>query len=295
VHVAFFGNCQTAGIVGALTALCPAAKVEGFHVGPHFTGRRELLARLAEFDLIIAHIRPDGDDELFDPATLRSRCPRVVFMHSILFTGFHPDIARVSYCGELLSGPMDVYHSAIIAAAYSLGLEASRVPRLFNALTYAKLGYFDHFSAAKEEFLAQHLEAGFDLGPHFERWLSDGPFMYVINHPRIDVLSTMATLAASQGGLVEEDAAPPASVEDALAHYAHWPVYPELGRRIGAAGSLQFERSRAVVSSGTEPVVPLPQLVEGFYEIYAAHPGLTFDSPRIEAACEVLAGLLVRA
>jgi hypothetical protein len=292
VHIAFLGNCQTAGIVAALKALRPDAKVKGFHVGPHFAERAELMANLDGFDVVIAHIRPDEDDELFNREKLLSRYRRVVLMHSIAFTGFHPDIARVSYRGALLEGPMDVYHSAIIAAAYWLGLDPHRVPRLFNALTYSKLGYFDHFTAAKEEFLARHLAVGFDLRAHFDHWLREGPFMHVINHPRIDVLSTMATLAAEQAGLVEERTPPPADLEDILAYYASWPVYPELGRRIGIAGSLQFKCSGAGASPAPEALVPLERLVERFYETYSALPDLTFDSLGVEAARDALVELL---
>ncbi len=286
LRVAFLGNCQAAGVVPSLRALLPGASVNGWNVNNDPSVRREVAERVFGYDVIIAHER-EGD-ELFDPSSLSERCTTLVYMKPIIFGGFHPDIAIVRYRGQLLSGPLDLYHSAIIAAAYSLGLDHARVCALFNSLSYAKLGYFNAFDGAKAVFLEEHLKAGYDLDAHFAAWLRHGPFMYLINHPRVDVLSTMATLAAARAGLVDNNTPAPTGITDDLAQGVRWPIYPEIAKRIGVAGGTKFHLDGSLAVAEETRACDLADLAARFYKFYSSLPDLVFDALSIVAARDYL-------
>ena len=293
LKVAFVGNCQAPGIVASLKSLLPEATVEGWHFGAQAIKGEELLARLADFDVVMKNLPEGHADNLFDLNRLGERFARVVAIPPVAFTGFHPDIAYVFHGGRAVRGIFGDYHSAIIAAAFLLGLPPDRVPGLFNSLIYARLGYFDAFQRAKEEFIAQHREHGYEIAPHFDRWLAGGAFMYTINHPRIEVLSTIATMAAIRAGLVAPDTPIPDGVFDNLEASGIWPTYPELAQRIGIAGSMVFTRGRHEVRQGEPREIGLTEAVEISYRRYEATPDLNLARGRVAFVRDRLKELLV--
>jgi hypothetical protein len=278
LKLAFVGNCQVGGVLAALRALLPGAEITGWHVGTTPVTREEIAAELPRYDVVLSNIWDGEEGGLFDLGRLKEGCPRVVWMLPIVFTGFHPDSTYLFHLGQALPGVVGPYHSAIIAAAYSLGLAPERVPTLFNSLVYSRLDYFDAFAAAKGDFIAQHRQHGYDVAAHFERWVRAGPFMYTINHPRIDALSTMATMAAVRSGLVAPDTPIPDGVPDYLANHCRWPTYPEIARKIGVSGSMKF-LDDSVEHQDRE--VSLPAAVARSYRIYADTPDLDLGSGRI--------------
>jgi hypothetical protein len=297
LRVALVGNCQVPGLVASLNALLPGAVVDGWHL----RGRvDDAAARLRGYDVVMAC--PEEDcNALFSRSWLLDHCRNVVFLVPVVFGAFHPDTVLISDRGQIVDGPLEHYHSIIVAAAYSLGLGRERVPRLFNSLTYSRLGYFDGFTTAKAIFLQQHLDAGFDLREHFQNWMLAGAFMHSANHPRIEVLSALATLAAARAGLVDYHTSAPVGVYDYLADTVRWPVYPEIARRIGIPGSLTFwRRTKWIPSEKAGAYIAAPgreldlvELVASMYQFYSRMPDLNFDSPYVTAAREQLQTLLL--
>jgi hypothetical protein len=293
LRVAFVGNCQTPGIIASLKELLPAAEVEGWHFGAQPISGVELLGRLREFDAVIKNI-PEGQAEgFFDCPRLAEHCASVIALAPVAFTGFHPDIAYLFANGRTVPGISGDYHSAIIAASYSLGLPPAGVPALFNALVYARLGYFDAFPLARQELIEQHRQQGYDLSNHVEQWLARGAFMYTINHPRIDVLSTLATIAAIRGGLVPPGTAAPDMVFDDLAASTQWPTYPELAQRIGVPGSMVFVRGAYEVKPGERRELGLREVIDIAYRIYDETPDIDLLRGRVAFVRDRLKELLV--
>jgi len=280
LKIAVVGNCQAPGIVAGLHALLPEATVEGWHFGAQKITANELLGRLGGFDVVVKNLPEGHTGGMFDLERLSRHCPTAVAIPAVAFTGFHPDIAYVFQGDQAVPGIFGDYHSAIIAAAWTLGLPQSRVPALFNSLVYARLGYFDAYPNAVQELLRQHREQEYEIAPHLDRWRAGGAFMYTINHPCIGVLSTLATMAAVRAGLVPPDTPPPAGVLDHLEASGWWPVYPELAQRIGVAGSTTFVRGRHEAHDAPREMT-LPEAIEVSYRRYATTADLDLLHGRI--------------
>jgi hypothetical protein len=290
LKIAFVGNCQVSGILAALRAMVPDAEVGGWHVGVSPGTGQEVAAELPRYDVVIKNIWDGEEGGLFDLSRLKERCAKVVWMPPVVFTGFHPDSIYMSCNGQLVPGLLGPYHSAIIAAAFSLDVPPGRVPALFNSLVYARLGYFTAFAGAKQEFLGMNRDHGYELADHFDRWIEAGAFMYTINHPRIDVLGTMATLAAVRAEVVAGDTPVPERVPDYLENGCQWPTYPELAKRIGVPGSMTFLRGK---NEGETREIRLTEAIETSYARYANTPGLDFSTGRVGFVREGLKELLV--
>ena len=117
-------------------------------------------------------------------AALPALGPPVHRLPLVAFAGYHPDMVYLTAGGQVQGSPLGAYHSAIIAAAFSLGVAEADVPQLFNRLVYGRLGYLQGFDAARTlllECLAAH---GLDMTEDFAAWHAAGPFMHGINHPR---------------------------------------------------------------------------------------------------------------
>jgi len=291
--IAVIGNCQAPGIVASLKALLPEASVEGWHFGAQAITAEELLGQLPGFDVVVKNLPEGHAGGLFDLQRLGELCPTVVSLPTVAFTGFHPDIAYVFHRDRAVPGIFGDYHSAIIAAAWTLGLPPGRVPALFNSLVYARLGYFDAFPDAVRELLQQHREHGYDIAPRLDRWLASGAFMYTINHPRIDVLSALTTMAAVQAGLIPPDTTSPDGVFDNLEANGCWPVYPELAQRIGVHGSITFVRGRHEGPQEAPRELTLPEAIEISYRRYATTPEVDLLQGRIAFVHDRLREIIV--
>jgi len=290
--VCVVGNCQVSGVGAAVRALLPGAVVKPFHLHPRFDPDA-LADRWPEFDLILTH-HSDPASKLPGLSNFDGAQARTVFVPPVFFTGFHPDanlhrpsIAVVADFGGL--------HSSIVAAAFNLGLPASRVPRLFNAYVYRRLGYDLAFESAKEAFIDLYRGYGFDLAPWLPVWMADGPFMYIANHPSIRVLATITKLVLDRAGLTDERAPVPGELPDFLGRSVVWPVYPELAREAGCEGSLTFLRSVAAVAPGGTRDVDLRTFIERSYFLYREMPAAAERSGRVGHATEVLDSILVSA
>ncbi len=233
-RIAVLGYCQTDGMRDSLSKLCPNADVQGWRIGVMAQkAKDEIAEQLGGFDLIVSQARePDGSALNFD--RLRDRHKKAVFFPTMLFNGFQPDCIYLRLDGQFVTGALFHMHSAIIAAGFSLGLSQKRVLRLFNALTYEALGYFDAFAQARAFMLSSFSAAGFDLRPYVKDWRrTEGCFMYTLNHPHICVLARLAHMIGVRTQLVDPETPVPDDVPDVLSDSLRWPVYPELAARLG--------------------------------------------------------------
>lgn len=232
MRIGVFANCQRLGFADCVAALLPGHEMRVVGVG-QLDGGSDLGAiadDLAACDLLFMQ---NITAEWLGPLTMARLLPRVaraVVFPAIAFTGFQPD----SIVGPE-QGPMGVAHSALAMACHAEGLPPDRAVRLFNAFTYAALGYFDLYDVSFR-FMAREAAA---LGYDFAALVREAPgvFMHTTNHPRIDVLMAVARAAVARVGEPVREAALP---EDRLAEVAIWPVYPEIAARLGVPGGLVF-------------------------------------------------------
>lgn len=179
------------------------------------------------------------------------------------FDGFQPDQFYLYDADrKFVRTPMGDYNSLLVAAAFAGGRSPAQTERLFNSLSYARLGYFEAFGKARAAARKWLERYGIDFDTVLDRWLAEGSFMLTINHPRMIVVAEIARRAMAQAGLaIEDDGSLPV---DPLARLI-WPVYPEIARRIGVPGSLDFVSDWGV----PEPrILTLQDVVEGSFAVY---------------------------
>jgi hypothetical protein len=195
--------------------------------------------------------------------------------------------------GAVQGSPAGAYHSAIIAAAFSLGVAEDDVAQLFNRMVYGRLGYLAGFDVARSLFLEHLAGYGLDMAAEFESWHAEGPFMHGINHPRGLVLADVMRAAAIRAGLLGASAPFVRPPFDHLAADTIWPVYPEIAAVLGVPGGMLFKRySHPVGPLGNALYIGLPRLVRESYGMYRALPAAAFDEGAVGAVRGKLAGLV---
>ena len=278
-RVAVVGNCQAIGVADCLRQLCLDIEVVGHSWGSigSVEQANALAKDLLACDLVFSQFtkRPDYGD--LRTANLRELCPRMLLFPKVLFTGFHPDLVGV----QGVHTPLGVCHSNLIIAARLLDLPTGRVADLFNAYIYAVAGYFDEFDKAETYLLQSAASTDVPLEQALPEWRAHGVFVHVPSHPTIDALYSIAERLARRAGL--ESQAPGDVPPDRLAHSVVWPLYPEIGARLGLKGGLQFKPAGA-----DAPVVELDEMIERSYRAYLRCDPSALLTPAITALCEAL-------
>ncbi len=290
-RIGLVGSCQVLGMGAALQKMWPDAEISAWHLGPKCPDSRDTIAQhLATCDLAISQVNEAEADAPLAFANLLETTRRAVFVPTFVFNGFHPDCIHIKWSTGLLVGPFVNLHSAIIAGGYVLGLPEAKVSRLFNALTYANLGYFDAYKLARRFVMMSYAEHGFDLTNLFDDFAkSHDAFMHTMNHPGIDILGTLAHMTAVKAGLAAPESPPPDGVEDQLALGLSWPVYPELARRLGVSkGDLNVLLGSKTRQRAPAHVRKLTDAVGAFYKFYAQQDQ---DALRAAVPARVVAGM----
>ncbi len=165
----------------------------------------------------------------------------IIELPSLYFTGFHPDIVYASCAGESIVSVLGKLNSSICLFAWKSKLTVDETISLFNARTYEALGFFDHYERARRGLIADAQRLGLDIVADIRRWERSGAFLYSVNHPKLPVLSTFARLVVEKLGLTPAMERPELLLPDALASNIVWPVYPEIGERLGVEGEYVFK------------------------------------------------------
>jgi hypothetical protein len=151
---------------------------------------------------------------------------------------------------------------------------------LFDRVTYEALGFFDMYEESFEHYLGLARAEGFDMRPHLVRWARRGAFMFSINHPKSFVLQDVARVLLARVDPEEGRAAARRDVHelvpDLLANGPVFPVYPELGLRLGIRGGLEFK------PAGSDRLLTLQEFVAGSYEAYRATGAERLSCPRMQ-------------
>ncbi len=234
MRLGILGNCQALGLSAAIGALAPA--LERVTVCVNELEEPATLAAHAEAlagcDLVFGHHLPLPALGPLQDGALHPRLRAFALVPPLVFTGNQPDCLYLHDAqGAVLPSPAVAYHSAIIAAGFLEGLDEARTLSLFNAHTYAQLGYFE--AGAQDAAAGAALWAG--VGLDFPAVLEEaGPvLMHTVNHPRIGAMMALARQLLRRHAIPFREAPAP---EDPLAGNVRWPVHPEIARRLGACG-----------------------------------------------------------
>lgn len=267
-----FGNCQAAGIARLIQAMTGDATVQVFETTPSF------LARLGAGDVDLASCVEQADIVLVQMVGevtrwIRSRLPacepKVRVIPPISFAGFHPDCVYVATQeGRHLHGPMGEYQSSIAFWSWKHGLSVPEAIALFRDEVYQALGFHDHYQVAYRQLVQMGRRTGYPLGALLDRWRARGCFMHTINHPHLAALADLTELILAKEG-VQPLPGVAGWVEDRLANWPVWPVYPEIAARLGVPGSCQFKLDRGF-NPPDKPVLTqsLADFVKASYEVF---------------------------
>jgi hypothetical protein len=204
---------------------------------------------------------------------------RVVAYPVVFFYGLHPDLVYVWLDGKPVQGPLGDYHSSLALYGFLHGMSVEQTVSLFNPAVYEALGFFGLYEESSEHYLGLGRADGFDMRPHLVRWARRGAFMYSVNHPRAFVLEDLATelLARVDPGARREPAPGEVSelIPDMLASGPVFPVYPEIGLRLGIRGTYAFKPAAG------HRVLTLAEFVAESHEAYRRMSG-TPSCPRLD-------------
>lgn len=253
-------NCQTHGLANSLSLLLPNVDVDSTDVWGLHHDLQGWVRRLPQYSRLV--LSPEVRNFGLSHADAD---PRVVWVPGVFFCAFHPDLCYVDVGGRMLKGPLDDYHSTIAVAAWRLGMSVRETLRFFNRETYQRVGYLDTWPGERDRLFAVFDAHGLDIRQEFLRWIRRGPFMYSINHPRIEVLASLARLAAHRAGreVRELDLLP----SDNLVQGAVFPIYPEVAEALGLpGGAYAFKPPRRY------ELLDLREYIEACFSVYAQQP-----------------------
>lgn len=241
------GNCQVGGIADSLELISGGSTVAGVLVSHD---PKVLLGELSEQlkhpeDTVLLHESVKEIIAVNDSLSVFAR-PENVYIPSISFAAFHPDIQYAFVNGVVIkSGLESDWNSRIMLWAYSQGLSQKETENLFREEVFQALGYFDEWDRSSESLRKSFDACGFDYGRWIRSVQRTGVFMYGINHPMQIGLSQLAVQIAEKvfpnSHVVIEDLH--TFTTDYLSHIV-WPVYPEIGDHLGVEGSYHWRVAR---------------------------------------------------
>lgn len=286
-------NCQAGGLGRAFGLLMPDWDVVTVAY-PQLLDpatRPAMIDLYRSADLVLTLDWPDHFGE-FSAARVRELNQRVIFVPAFEFAGFHPDCTYILTAdGKALQTPLTDYNSIIAAAGYLAGVSPARLPALYNAYTFAKLGYFDLPAASKLATLEQFSRHGLDIAPLFDAWERRGSFMHSVNHPKIWVLVDIARLVCEQHDLGRIEDVPYAELLfDELANGPVYPVFPEIARRLEVPGGSRYFKTMPTPSAPRERLLHLRDFVAASCATYADSDRTKWHvPPRVRMAAELFA------
>ena len=236
------GNCQAYALGRQFRASCPELEIGA--IGLAELADAEAVETLAQRHADARWVVTQPLDPAYGPLATEAfvaRGKHVGLFPKLYFPGLQPDALRADL-RPLRGLELQGYHSAIVLAACALGVPQPRIPELFNAFVYGVLGYFDAYAKAEAYLLAQARDCELDIGPALQGWVGAGSFMHLPNHPKPVVLSWLAREIGARLALPMTGREP--EPLDVMAPFGSWPVYPELAKRLGFAGSLEFRLER---------------------------------------------------
>jgi hypothetical protein len=267
MSVVVLSNCQTYGLAEAMRLVLGASEVSAYDASLLLgTDRQQIRSAVEAAEVVFAMRFPPFFEE-FSAHELPKICRRLVVIPSFDFAGFHPDMIYVANAHKWVQSPTGDYNSNICLAGFLRGFSPRRTADLFNAYTFAKIGYFKAFEDEKRTAIGRFAEVGINIAPLFTKWSEYGkPFMYSGNHPHPFVLADIAAAACNIAQLTNRDTfVDYEKLSDRLQHSHILPVFPELADALRVEGSKDFK----IATRENHRVVPLEEYVSECFRNYA--------------------------
>jgi hypothetical protein len=260
------GPCQSTPLAACLAVMNPHVPVVRLPVN-------------AEPDVVAS------DDLVFRqrdrPITMHSaRGPQEIIYPGVWFSAFHPDVVYLLGPWGSVPTPLGGDHSSLVLYGWHRGLSVAQTAKLFTEPVFEALRFFDCWAEAKRSLMSEARDLGFSLDTMFARLERSGCFMHSPIHPALIVMAELARELMRHVGIVPAVGAPELYLEDPLMLGTVWPVYPEIGHRLGLPGSYMFKQGHA---PGLIPsLFDLEEFIARSFEAYAVAPPESLVSRRLE-------------
>jgi hypothetical protein len=226
-------NCQTLSMARSISALAETIDCDGcdaWQMADRLAADPDYF-RHYDFMLLLSDLRAF-------PGFPGDRLPPHVEMPCFTFTGYHPDCCYVSADGEhITDGVIGPYHSMIALAGFKEQITPAATARFFSDRMYEQAGYYRQWEEQREERTKGFANAGYDIGGIFRKAGRGRSFMHTIDHPDIALMMGLAKIILRKLDRPYREEAP--LPVDILANVS-WPVYPEIGERLGVSGAYLF-------------------------------------------------------
>lgn len=212
----------------------PNAIIQACDIWQYQTELERWSAEIVEYDRIFL------SDEILELGLIDfSQHKNVVRVPPIVFRAYHPDLCYVRSESGPVRTPLDGYNSAICLVAFKKGLSEADALSLYHWRTYQTAGFFDLWRTEHGGLSKHFSNYGYVIEDSLRRWSLRGPFMYGINHPKIDCLYDVAALATMKAG--QEPLVTYLRPHDNLCNGPIFPVYEEIAETLSIDGSYLFK------------------------------------------------------
>lgn len=285
IRLAILGNCQAMALARCINAIADGIAATGTDIysAPGLEGI-DLAAVLANNDLLLVH-----PNHLLQQA-INARCAhernRIRTVPAIAFPAYHPDLVYVVHSsGKRFSeGPLSDYNSSLALYGWRKGMGTTQVLELFTEEVYGKLGFFEYWESSRDTLLKNAEILDYSLKESFNAWTRRGCFMHSINHPKYFALADLARMVLRRLGI----GIWPIGEEFIYDHFVDgpvWPVYPEIGRRLGIEGHYLFkQRKSAQVPEKPVKVLDLEEFVRQSLEAFSRYDKKDLVCDRLDSA-----------
>ena len=265
IHVV--GTCQGIPLAACLAVMLPDVPVVRLLAGTD-------LGALEPGDIVFRQ----RDRAVMAPP--RHGCEEILYP-GVWFNAFQPDVVFLPGPWPVMP-PLGADHSSLVLYGYHRGMSAAQTAKLFTEAVFEQLRFFDCWADAKSALIGEARDLGFSFDALLARAERYGCFMHSPIHPALVVMAELARMLVHRAGLTPAAAAPESYLDDPLLRGVVWPVYPEIGRRLGLPGAYAFKPPHP---AGTMPqLLDLDELIARSFEAYAAAPPESLACRRLENA-----------
>jgi len=269
MKIAVIGTCQAIPLSACLRLMAPNVPVQLY-----------LALTAAETPAVDADVvfRQRNRRTVWIPQEL---APNEILYPRISFNAFHPDSVTIAGPPGPVPAPLGDYHSSLVLYAWHLGLGVSETERLFCEPVFERLNFFDRWEPAKYTLLEEGRAVAFPLEAMFSGWTSRGRFMHTTNHTALFVMADLARALLERAGVPAAFAGWADHVNDPMLDKAVWPIYPEIGSRLGLPGAYAFKAQNAPGATDWT-MFDLGEFIARSFEAYRQMPTEALATPRLE-------------
>lgn len=233
------GNCQARGLANALSLLHEELIFSSESPPTDLDSLAEKLKDIANSQSVLFLTNALRQTITSNELLHEFDRPENIYIPTIFFTAFHPDIQYAYADGSLVKNGFGAdWNSRLLLWAYLNDVSQSSARDLFNEKVYRAIGYFDKWSKSSDALQLEFKACDFEYSQWIKTVQRSGVFMYGVNHPTQLGITQLAIQ-------ISEKVFPNSRIRSKLAldysddflSNVRWPIYPEIAERMGVEGS----------------------------------------------------------